>query len=129
MTAAPRPTPWRSSGGAASPSGPRSSSFAVGDVTVNLIDTPGHPDFIAEVDRVLGVLDGAVLVVSAVEGVQAQTRILMRALQRLALPTLIFVNKVDRAGADAGDASVTVAPSARGLTPRPAPGDCGGCTC
>src|SRR5436305_1825171 len=75
-------------------------SFAVDDVTVNLIDTPGHPDFIAEVERVLNVLDGAVLVVSAVEGVQSQTRILMRALQRLRIPTLIFVNKVDRAGAD-----------------------------
>ncbi|GAB2600435.1 GTP-binding protein [Kribbella endophytica] len=74
-------------------------SFALGDVTVNLIDTPGHPDFIAEVERVLGVLDGAVLVVSAVEGVQAQTRILMRTLQRLRIPTLIFVNKIDRAGA------------------------------
>ena len=58
-------------------------SFTVGDVTVNLVDTPGHPDFIAEVERVLGVLDGAVLVISAVEGVQAQSRILMRALQRL----------------------------------------------
>lgn len=64
------------------------------------IDTPGHPDFIAEVERVLGVLDGAVLVVSAVEGVQAQTRILMRALQRLSIPTAIFVNKIDRRGAD-----------------------------
>jgi ribosomal protection tetracycline resistance protein len=75
-------------------------SFAVGDVTVNLIDTPGHPDFIAEVERVLGVLDGAVLVVSAVEGVQAQTRVLMRTLRRLGIPTLIFVNKIDRAGGD-----------------------------
>ena len=61
-------------------------SFVVGDVTVNLIDTPGHPDFIAEVERVLSVLDGAVLVISAVEGVQAQTRVLMRTLQRLRHP-------------------------------------------
>jgi ribosomal protection tetracycline resistance protein len=75
-------------------------SFALGDLGVGLIDTPGHPDFIAEVERVLAVLDGAVLVISAVEGVQAQTRILMRALRRLGIPTLIFVNKIDRAGAD-----------------------------
>ncbi|SCF21505.1 ribosomal protection tetracycline resistance protein [Micromonospora viridifaciens] len=77
-------------------------SFVVAGVTVNLIDTPGHPDFIAEVERALGVLDGAVLVVSAVEGVQAQTRVLARTLRRLGIPTLIFVNKVDRAGADLG---------------------------
>src|SRR5918997_1505770 len=75
-------------------------SFVVDDVTVNLIDTPGHPDFIAEVERVLSVLDGAVLVISAVEGVQPQTRLLMRALQRLRIPTLMFVNKVDRSGAE-----------------------------
>ena len=75
-------------------------SFAIDDVTVNLVDTPGHPDFIAEVERVLSVLDGAVLVVSAVEGVQAQTRVLMRALQRLRMPTVVFVNKIDRRGAD-----------------------------
>lgn len=74
-------------------------SLVVGDLTINLIDTPGHPDFIAEVERVLSVLDGAVLVVSAVEGVQAQTRVLMRALLRLGIPTLIFVNKIDRRGA------------------------------
>ncbi|MFC7546996.1 GTP-binding protein [Plantactinospora sp. GCM10030261] len=74
-------------------------SFAVDGVTVNLIDTPGHPDFIAEVERALRVLDGAVLVISAVEGVQAQTRVLMRTLRRLRIPTLIFINKIDRAGA------------------------------
>ncbi|MFG2965080.1 GTP-binding protein [Streptomyces sp. NPDC048288] len=87
-------------------------SFPLDGVTVNLIDTPGHPDFIAEVERVLGVLDGAVLVVSAVEGVQAQTRVLMRTLRRLRIPTLIFVNKIDRRGAR--DAAVLDGP-ARGL--------------
>ncbi|GAA4020219.1 TetM/TetW/TetO/TetS family tetracycline resistance ribosomal protection protein [Allokutzneria multivorans] len=76
-------------------------SFVVDDVTVNLIDTPGHPDFIAEVERVLSVLDGAVLVVSGLEGVQAQTRVLMRTLRRLRIPTLVFVNKMDRPTADA----------------------------
>ena len=74
-------------------------SFVIGGVEINLIDTPGHPDFIAEVERVLGVLDGAVMVISAVEGVQAQTRVLMRTLGRLGIPTLIFVNKIDRPGA------------------------------
>ena len=86
-------------------------SFTVGGRTVNLIDTPGHPDFIAEVERALSVLDGAVLVVSAVEGVQPQTRILMRALHRLRVPTLVFVNKIDRVGAD--PAGVIAAVSAR----------------
>ncbi|BCJ34602.1 tetracycline resistance protein, tetM/tetO subfamily [Actinocatenispora thailandica] len=75
-------------------------SFGLGDRRVNVVDTPGHPDFIAEVERVLGILDGAILVLSAVEGVQPQTRVLMRALQRLEVPTLLFVNKIDRVGAD-----------------------------
>ena len=89
-------------------------SFGLGDLTVNLIDTPGHPDFIAEVERVLAVLDGAVLVISAVEGVQAQTRVLMRTLQRLRLPTLLFVNKIDRAGARRDEVLAAIA---AGLTP------------
>jgi ribosomal protection tetracycline resistance protein len=74
-------------------------SFELGDLTVNLIDTPGHSDFIAEVERALSVLDGAVLVISAVEGVQVQTRLLIRTLTRLRIPTLLFVNKIDRMGA------------------------------
>ena len=93
-------------------------SFAVGGVTVNLIDTPGHPDFIAEVERVLSVLDGAVLVISAVEAVQPQTRVLMRALRRLGIPALLFVNKIDRAGA--GEERVLRAIAAR-LSPAVVP--------
>jgi ribosomal protection tetracycline resistance protein len=74
-------------------------SFRLDDLAVNLIDTPGHPDFIAEVERVIGVLDAVILVVSAVEGVQPQTRRLSRAIANLGLPCLIFANKIDRAGA------------------------------
>ncbi len=94
-------------------------SFPIGDLAVNIIDTPGHPDFIAEVERSLLVLDGAVLVVSAVEGVQPQTRILSRALRRLRVPTLVFVNKTDRRGADPervlGEIATKLAPVERRL--------------
>ncbi len=69
------------------------------DLQINLIDTPGHPDFIAEVERSLAVLDAVVLVISAVEGVQPQTRRLARAICALGLPCIIFANKIDRAGA------------------------------
>ncbi|RZT79560.1 ribosomal protection tetracycline resistance protein [Micromonospora violae] len=75
-------------------------SIAIGDLTVNLLDTPGHPDFIAEVERSLAVLDAAVLVVSSVEGVQPQTVAIWRALRRIGVPTVFFLNKVDRRGAD-----------------------------
>ncbi|MFF2241626.1 GTP-binding protein [Bacillus thuringiensis] len=75
-------------------------SFFIDDVKVNVIDTPGHADFIAEVVRSFRVLDGAILVISAVEGVQAQTKILMRTLQKLNIPTILFVNKIDRSGAN-----------------------------
>ncbi|MDI6105673.1 TetM/TetW/TetO/TetS family tetracycline resistance ribosomal protection protein [Actinoplanes sp. NEAU-A12] len=75
-------------------------SISLGDLTVNLLDTPGHPDFIAEVERSLAVLDAAVLVVSSVEGVQPQTVAIWRALRRIGVPTVFFLNKVDRHGAD-----------------------------
>jgi ribosomal protection tetracycline resistance protein len=74
-------------------------SFRLHDLKVNLIDTPGHGDFVAEVERSLHVLDGVVLVVSAVEGVQSQTRRLVQAVRAARLPILIFINKVDRVGA------------------------------
>ncbi|MCO5224190.1 MAG: TetM/TetW/TetO/TetS family tetracycline resistance ribosomal protection protein [Thermomicrobiales bacterium] len=74
-------------------------STAWNDVQINLIDTPGHPDFIAEVERSLSVLDAVVLVISAVEGVQPQTRRLARAIRSLGLPCVIFCNKIDRTGA------------------------------
>lgn len=75
-------------------------SITIGELRVNLLDTPGHPDFIAEVERSLAVLDAAVLVVSSVEGVQPQTVAIWRALRRIGVPTVFFLNKVDRCGAD-----------------------------
>ena len=78
-------------------------SFFVNDLKVNLIDTPGHADFLAEVERSLSVLDGAILLISAVEGIQAQTTILFSALRKLRIPTLIFINKIDRGGAQSDE--------------------------
>lgn len=78
-------------------------SFQLNELKVNLIDTPGHSDFVAEVERSLRVLDAVVLVISAVEGVQPQTRRLARAIRAADLPMLIFVNKVDRLGARGDD--------------------------
>ncbi len=65
---------------------------------INLIDTPGHIDFASEVERSLTILDGVVLIISAVEGIQSYTENLWQALRKLKIPTIIFVNKVDRAG-------------------------------
>lgn len=70
-------------------------------VSIQLIDTPGHADFAAEVERSLWALDAAVLILSAVEGVQPQTRVLFRAFERAGIPVLLFINKMDRMGADA----------------------------
>jgi elongation factor G len=75
-------------------------SFRWRDVTVNLIDTPGHVDFTAEVERSLRVLDGAVVVFSAREGVEAQSETVWRQADRYGVPRVALVNKCDREGAD-----------------------------
>ena len=80
----------------------KQAEFSLGDLDVTLLDTPGHVDFSAEAERVLQVLDCAVLVVSGSDGVQAHTRTLWRLLERYEVPTFLFVNKMDLAGTDRG---------------------------
>jgi len=76
-------------------------NFTWKDKTFQLVDTPGHIDFAAEVDRCLSILDAVILVVSAKEGIQAHTLNLWESLVERKLPILVFVNKIDRAGVDA----------------------------
>ena len=78
----------------------KQAEFIWNDTSITILDTPGHVDFSAEMERVLQVLDCAVLVVSAVDGVQAHTVTLWRLLKQYKIPTMIFVNKMDRQEAD-----------------------------
>ncbi len=70
------------------------------NVTINIIDTPGHVDFAGEVERALTALDYAVVVVSAVEGVRAHTENILKSLDAANLPRIVFINKIDRSGSD-----------------------------
>ena len=74
--------------------------FSYEDIKITLLDTPGHVDFSAEMERTLQVLDYAILVVSGSEGIQGHTETLWRLLSRYSIPTFIFVNKMDLDGAD-----------------------------
>lgn len=70
------------------------------DKIIQLIDTPGHVDFSAEVERAINVLDGAILVISGVEGIEPQTQVIWNMLKEKQIPTIVFINKMDRMGAD-----------------------------
>ena len=79
----------------------KQANFVLGDKQVTLLDTPGHVDFSAEMERTLQVLDYAILVISATDGVQGHTRTLWRLLKHYNVPTFIFLNKIDMQGTDA----------------------------
>src|SRR5277367_3241337 len=88
------------------------------DITINIIDTPGHVDFTAEVERSLRVLDGAVAVFDAVAGVQPQSETVWRQADKYGVPRICFINKMDRVGADYYHAVQTIVDR---LSARPVP--------
>lgn len=73
--------------------------FSYNETDINIVDTPGHSDFFSEVERTIRVVDCAVLIISAIEGVQSRTETVWNILRRHSVPTVIFINKLDRAGA------------------------------
>ncbi len=86
----------------------KQAELEVGELSITLLDTPGHVDFSAEMERTLRVLDCAILVVSGTDGVQGHTRTLWRLLERYGIPTVLFVNKMDLAGTDRASVLATL---------------------
>ena len=97
--------------------------FSTGELDITLLDTPGHADFSAEMERVLHVLDYAILVISGTDGVQAHTETVWRLLKRYNVPTFLFVNKMDLDGADKSrvlsDLKHSLSENCVDFTPRP----------
>src|SRR5205823_1260505 len=90
-------------------------------VTINIIDTPGHADFGGEVERVLNMADGCLLLVDAAEGPMAQTRFVLRKAFEVGLRIIIVINKVDRANADPRQTLSRVTTSSSSLPEMPSP--------
>ncbi|HEX7127772.1 MAG TPA: GTP-binding protein, partial [Thermodesulfobacteriota bacterium] len=81
----------------------KNASLRYGDVKINIVDTPGHADFGGEVERILAMVDGALLLVDAAEGPLPQTRFVLRHALELGMPVIVVINKIDRKDARASE--------------------------